>query len=567
MYSFLLYVIKVSLTLAAFYLFYKLLCSRDTLHRSNRCLLLTLLVLSAVVPFMYIDLGAVATEANVSFEEMTLALETASIADGIEVEATTQNLWQRIPWDKIPWRAVLVGAYLIGLAVCIVRFASSLLSIVRLIRGSQCQALPDGTVLVTHTKDYSPFSWMRYIIASERDLRDNRDMILAHERAHIRLGHSWDLIFAQLCATMQWFNPAAWLLKRELEAIHEYEADSATLRQGFDARQYQLRLFEAAAGVKYSSFTNNFTNCSTKKRIIMMMKKQTSPWALLKALYVLPVAFAAVAVISCTSPKEKKTGDNQEVVLQDQPASVGEVQVVAYAPTSKAEEQGEVFQVVEEQPMFLGGMDELMKYLQKEIKYPKEALEQGKQGRVIVQFVVNKDGSISNDTIVRSVDPFLDAEALRIIRSMPNWTPGKQRGEPVRVRFTLPVTFRLDGGAASQPVQMQVTIENTGGEIFNIVEEMPEYPGGMDELMKFIQRNIRYPKEAQEQGKQGRVIVQFVVEKDGSITDVNIVRSADPQFDAEALRIVNMMPKWTPGKQRGKEVRVRFTLPVTFRLQ
>jgi protein TonB len=125
----------------------------------------------------------------------------------------------------------------------------------------------------------------------------------------------------------------------------------------------------------------------------------------------------------------------------------------------------------------------------------------------------------------------------------------------------------LDGGAASQPVQMQMTIENTGGEIFNIVEEMPEYPGGMDELMKFIQRNIRYPKEAQEQGKQGRVIVQFVVEKDGSITDVNIVRSADPQFDAEALRIVNMMPKWTPGKQRGKEVRVRFTLPVTFRLQ
>jgi TonB family protein len=217
--------------------------------------------------------------------------------------------------------------------------------------------------------------------------------------------------------------------------------------------------------------------------------------------------------------------------------------------------------------MFPGGMDELMKYLQKEIKYPKEALEQGKQGRVIVQFVVNKDGSISNDTIVRSVDPFLDAEALRIIRSMPNWTPGKQRGEPVRVRFTLPVTFRLDGGAASQPVQMQMTIENTGGEVFNIVEEMPEYPGGMDELMKFIQRNIRYPKEAQEQGKQGRVIVQFVVEKDGSITDVNIVRSADPQFDAEALRIVNMMPKWTPGKQRGKEVRVRFTLPVTFRLQ
>jgi TonB family protein len=303
--------------------------------------------------------------------------------------------------------------------------------------------LPDGTILVTHTKDYSPFSWMRYIIVSERDLRGNRDMILAHERAHIRLGHSWDLLFAQLCATMQWFNPAAWLLKRELEAIHEYEADNDTLRQGFDARQYQLRLFEAASGVKYSSFTNNFTNCSTKKRIIMMMKKQTSPWALFRALYVLPVAFAAVSVISCTSPKEKKSDANQEVVQQEQPASAPEIQVVTYAPQPKEVEQGEIFQVVEERPQFPGGDAELMKFLQQNVKYPKEAQEQGKQGRVIVQFVVEKDGSITDAKVLKPVDPLLDAEALRIVNMMPKWTPGKQRGKAVRVYFTIPVTFRL----------------------------------------------------------------------------------------------------------------------------
>jgi protein TonB len=124
----------------------------------------------------------------------------------------------------------------------------------------------------------------------------------------------------------------------------------------------------------------------------------------------------------------------------------------------------------------------------------------------------------------------------------------------------------LDGGEESKPVKIQVSVEKTGEEIFNVVEQMPEYPGGMGELMKFIQRNIRYPKEAQEQGKQGRVIVQFVVEKDGSITEAKVARSADPQLDAEALRIVSEMPKWTPGKQRGKEVRTRFTLPVSFRL-
>ena len=563
MYSFLLYILKVSLSLAAFYLFYKLLCSRDTWHRFNRRLLLFILALSAVIPFLYIDLGVAVREASVVVEELATAfvfdVEEANSVNGVEATAT---LWQRIPWQQIPWRGLLATVYLIGLLVCVVHFVGSLLSIRRLIRKGKRRELADGTILVAHDKGYGPFSWMRYVIASAQDLDENFDMILAHERAHIALRHSWDLLFVQLCAMAQWFNPAAWLLKRELEAIHEYEADSATLRQGFDARQYQLRLFEEAVGVKFNTITNNFNNCSTKKRIIMMMKRQTSPWARLKALFVLPVAFAAVTVISCTSPKEKKAEANQE------PASAPEMQVVTYAPQPKEAAQGEVFLVVEEQPMFPGGMEEMMKFLQQNMKYPKEAQDQGKQGRVIVQFVVNKDGSISNDTIVRSVDPLLDAEALRVVRSMPNWTPGKQRGKEVRVRFTLPVTFRLDGGEESKPAEVKQVVKTStqGEEIFKVVEHMPEYPGGMGELMKFLQRNVRYPKEAQEQGKQGRVVVQFVVNKDGSITDAKIAKSVDPQLDAEALRVVNAMPNWTPGKQRGKEVRTYFTIPVTFRL-
>ena len=667
MIAFLSYILKVSLTLSAFYLFYTLLCSRDTWHRANRLLLLFILALSAVVPFMHIDLGIAATEAAVEIGELGSVFE----AEPVETTAMTDepaSLWQRIPWQLF-----LMGLYLAGLTVYIVKFIGGLASIVLLIRKSKQHEMADGTILITHTKDYSPFSWMHYIIVSESDLHENHDMILAHERAHIRLLHSWDLLFVQLCATVQWFNPAAWLLKRELEAIHEYEADSATLRQGFDARQYQLRLFEAAVGVKFNSMTNNFTNCSTKKRIIMMMKKQTSPWALLKALYVLPVAFAAVAVISCTSPREKKadfqlsnitvSGDNPllvftfedstEVNIQGKrlnpdgnpdfdylkvcgltsenideiaalqgneaeaifgrsgvngaihfqvkgktakemtsalaeyaqhigseeplkinikrPASIDEIQVVGYSSAPKAEEQGEIFQVVEEQPMFPGGMEEMMKFLQQNIKYPIEAQEQGKQGRVIVQFVVNKDGSISNDSVVRSVDPLLDAEALRVVRSMPNWKPGKQRGKEVRVRFTLPVSFRLSGGSTDKAQEStkvaQTENASSRDEIFQVVEEMPEYPGGMSELMKYFSTNMRYPKEAQSKGIQGRVIVQFVVEKDGSITDAKVMKPVDPQLDAEALRVVNAMPKWTPGKQRGKAVRVRYTLPVMFHLK
>ena len=665
MFPFLLYIIKVSLTLAAFYLFYKLLCCRDTWHRANRCLLLTILALSAAVPFMYIDLGVVTAEATVAIEELSLALATEPVADGAEaVSATQPTLWQRIPWEKIPWRTLLVGIYFIGLVVYLIKFISGLVSIALLIRSSKCRKMADGTILVTHPKDYSPFSWMHYIIVSERDLNENYDMILAHERAHIRLHHSWDLLFVQLCATAQWFNPAAWLLKRELEAIHEYEADSATLHEGFDAQQYQLRLFEAATGVKYSSFTNNFINCSTKKRIIMMMKKQTSPWALLKALYVLPVTFAAVAVISCTSPKEKKdpylkiglndvkeynisdfgkypevkiigksnirghktgriigaSGVNMpnpiEAYLKGNPdratllagfglteenidsvriffpgesdmcGNIGDNGILAIYVSSHLEEihsydrdmaensqtspepieKDKVFMVAEEQPMYPGGMEELMKYLQKEIKYPKEAQDKKIQGRVIVQFVVNKDGSICEDTVMKSVDPLLDAEALRVVRSMPNWTPGKLKGEPVRVRFTLPVTFRMQGEAAPQTSENKQTAESDGDKIFMVAEEQPMFPGGMEELMKYLQKEIKYPKEAQDKGTQGRVVVQFVVNKDGSICEAKVVKPVDPLLDTEALRVVSAMPNWTPAKQKGEPVRIRFTLPVSFRL-
>lgn len=402
----------------------------------------------------------------------------------------------------------------------------------------------------------------------------------------------------------------------------------------------------------------------------MMMKRQTSPWARMKALFVLPVAFVAVAVISCTSPKEKKTDANQEnadvivetngkgdpllvlvfpdgtemykidernwvekynrdsksylsqfnitqanidaikVLKEDEAKSTygeraangamkfylkgttkkevmdamrqhkGEeepllVQLIKKSEdgsvsvesiTKKPAEEGEIFQVVEEQPMFPGGMEEMMKFLQQNIKYPKEAQKQGKQGRVIVQFVVNKDGSITGDSVVRSVDPLLDAEALRVVRSMPNWTPGKQKGKPVRVRFTLPVTFQLNGDAPKQATEAKQP-EATDDKIFQVVEDQPEFPGGMEALMKHLSKEIKYPKEAQDKGTQGRVIVQFVVRKDGSITDTKIMKPVDPLLDAEALRVVSEMPNWIPGKQRGEAVNVRFTIPVTFRLK
>ena len=545
MYTFFLYIIKVSLTLAAFYLFYKLLCSRDTLHRSNRVLLLFLLILSAVTPFIYVDLGIDNQEANAAFEELAM---TIAPAGDVMSEAVTRENAVLALWQQIPWRSVLVGAYLIGLVVCLVRFASSLLSIVRLIRGSQRQVLTEGIILVTHIEDYSPFSWMRYIIVSERDLCDNRDMILAHERAHIRLGHSWDLLFAQLCATMQWFNPAAWLLKRELEAIHEYEADSATLRQGFDARQYQLRLFEAASGIKYSSFTNNFTNCSTKKRIIMMMKKQTSPWALLKSLYVLPVAFAAVAIISCTSPKEKKdSGHLSNVMVHGE----NPLLVFTFEDSTELNIQGK--------QLNYDGMPDF-DYLKPCGLTPENINSIDALQSEEAKALYGERGS--NGAVLFGVK---GKTAKEVFSSLSDYAAETGSEEPLKVNLKKTSKGGVEGGT---PFTYETTtIKQEEDEVFQVVEEQPMYSGGMQELMKYLQKEMKYPKEAQDKGIQGRVIVQFVVNKDGSICEANVVKSVDPLLDAEALRVINAMPHWTPGKQRGQAVNVRFTLPLTFRLQ
>ena len=242
-----------------------------------------------------------------------------------------------------------------------------------------------------------------------------------------------------------------------------------------------------------------------------------------------------------------------------------------------------IFEVVEHMPEFTGGgMPALMEYLSKNIKYPEAAMKKGIQGRGIVQFVVEKDGSITNVKILRGVDPELDKEAVRVVSAMPKWKPGTQRGEAVRVRFTVPVMFRLTEDKIPvkyAPIENKInelvvvgyapegTTIPEEGTIFEVVEQMPEYPGGMPAMMEFISKNIKYPAAAQQAKIQGRVTIQFIVNTEGNIINPRVLRSADPLLDAEAIRLTTIMPKWKPGMQRGQAVNVKYTVPIMFRLQ
>lgn len=241
----------------------------------------------------------------------------------------------------------------------------------------------------------------------------------------------------------------------------------------------------------------------------------------------------------------------------------------------------QVFTVVEKMPEFPGGQGELLKYLARSIKYPVIAQENGIQGRVTVSFIVEKDGSIRDVEVLRGVDPSLDKEAMRVLSVMPKWTPGQQRGHNVAVEYTVPVTFRLQGGMKNDPglgddkgVMVvgygESKSDNAGDsseQVFSVVEKMPEFPGGQDAILGFITKTMNYPKIAQENGIQGRVVCSFIVNKDGTISETQVISGIDPSLDQEALRIIRAMPKWIPGTQKGNAVRVKYTVPVTFSLQ
>ncbi len=440
--TFLVYILKSAACLAVFYLFYKLLMSRDTFHRFNRFALLGLLVLSSVLPLVEVSVNRPAPvhETMLTLEQLLLLADVQT--EGEAVAQPTTALWVRV--------ALLV--YLAGIVFFAVRNLWSLGRLAVLLRRGRLEQLADwlpgrteNVRLVVHNRDIAPFSWMRYIVLSRKDLEENGREILIHELAHIRNHHSWDLLLADLCIFVQWFNPAAWLLKQELQTIHEYEADDTVLREGVDAKKYQMLLIKKAVGTRLYSMANSFNHSSLKKRITMMLKEKSNPWARVKYLYVLPLA--ALAVSAFARPEVSAVADElSSAKVNDLVASMktnqAETASVAVKDTLTPDES--VFEVVEQMPEFPGGYKEMMKYIEQNMRYPEEAKKAGTQGRVVVQFLVNKNGAISDVSVLRSVDRLLDAEAVRLVRSMPKWKPGMQKGKAVTVKYTVPILFSLD---------------------------------------------------------------------------------------------------------------------------
>lgn len=466
---FFIYSIKVAVCLSLFYLFHKLLMSRDTFHAFNRFAILSMMLLSLVLPLIHLSL-----DSSAGINQGTVVLE------GIVVQTTEDSGKAE---GGLTLMQMLLIVYLLGVVLFLGRTIASVCSLFRLIRHAKCVERDGGVRIYTLQGDISPFSWFRCIIMSEKDWRENRREIVLHEMAHIRHRHSVDVAICNAVIVFQWYNPAAWLLKRELQTVHEYEADEAVLQSGIDATHYQMLLIRKAVGERLFSMANNLNHNSLKKRITMMKIKRTNPMLKAKIAFVIPLAAVAVAAFAServenlserveqesealVSVSESPVVKAVEKIVGDTPAmnrnnaeAVSKVAVLQDSTGVEAKSvKGKYTECAAETfPEFPGGQTALFEYLAKNIKFPKSEEQKDVKVRVITKFTVAKDGSITDAQVVKSQGEAFDKEALRVINGMPKWTPGTLNGKPVDVKYTIPITFSTE--SAGKTIKSVRTID------------------------------------------------------------------------------------------------------------
>lgn len=601
------YLLKVNVAFVLFYAFYRLFFYKDTFFKLRRAILLAFFGLALFYPLLNIQDWVRQQEPIADVIYMYSAMLPEATAKADAAASVDWYGWLLGSLGFIYWGIV---AFLCG------RFLVQLSSILWLAHTSERVVIHETPVYALR-KAAGPFSFFRMVFLHPESHSDKEtDEILTHECTHVSQWHSIDVILSELMCMACWFNPFVWLLKREVRHNLEYLADNTVIQSGYDSKSYQYHLLGLAHHQSVTTLYNSFNVLHLKNRIMMMNKKRSPGIVRTKYLIFIPLvgilmllsnieavarltvrlaneATVSNAMVTATGILVDETGepligasvvvkDGKEGTITDRKGAFSlevpanailrcsyqgrESQEVLAADmtnnthlslSSKSREMNEqVFTVVEKMPSFPGGDAELLKYIATNIKYPKESQDNGEQGRVICSFIVGRDGSVNNPEVLRGVTPLLNEEAVRVINTMPRWNPGMQRGKAVAVKYTVPITFRLKS-----------PVEEKKEETLTVVDVMPQYPGGDHELLKFIAQSIKYPTDAQEAGVQGRVICSFVVDKKGNIVEPKIIRGIDPSLDAEALRVIGMMPRWTPGRQDGKAVRVLYTVPITFRLQ
>jgi TonB family protein len=417
------FVFESGISLTIFTLVYLLFLRRETFFVLNRIYLMAAVFFSNLLPFAHFQVaGAMPSvmlgEVTVTATRYQNLLETVTVY-GTRLTGVIEQIIQSIGLIRL--------IYLSGTAVFIVLFLYRLFQVVTLILSNENE-VKNGIRIVKIDRDTTPFSFFNFVFINRYDV-NNQGMkeMLAHEMEHARQRHSFDVLILELLTIFQWFNPFIWLLKRSIRENHEFLADSGVLKPGVSSAAYRMLLLNSSF-VQQPVIANNFNYSLVKIRIKMMTKIKSSKTAALKLSMGIMVTAALLLIFGFDK-------------IQDETLTEPVAAAINVPETSVKADS--VFVVVDQMPEFPGGVPALLKFISSEVKYPEDAKKSGTHGKVIVNFIVNKEGKVVNPKITRGVSPSIDQEALRVVNKMPQWKPGKNKGELVSVKYTLPIAFAL----------------------------------------------------------------------------------------------------------------------------
>lgn len=534
------YLLKSVTSIILLYLCYSLILKKEPIFKFNRYFLLTSLIISALLPLFEFNLFELfSTSKSLAPNYLATYQLTEISLDEIVIQGQASRSWFS------PIHLVLF-IYLGGVVFKLIQLGFRLSQLLIFAQKHRKLSVQGSKIIITE-KDIPTFSFFKLIFIDETTYYNNKgvESIIKHEEVHITQFHSLDLLLAEFITIIQWFNPFVYSIKKSIKDNHEFIADQEVVSTNNNYSSYKLLLMEQASIIKTNILTHNFSYSLIKRRL-NMINKPKKPLRIGIGLFGSILALGIV-LFACSTPEK------QEITTTDAP---------------EIEQIEEAFTVVEVMPEYPGGMDSLVAFLGNNIKYPQSAKDAGVEGTVYVNFIVEKDGSVSSAKTTRSVSENCDTEAIRVVSSMPDWIPGMQNNKTVRVSFNLPISFKLSDKKAESKITRIIVIDDINNDsVFEVVEQMPEYPGGFAAMSTYLGKNIKYPEQAKKDKISGRVFVSFVVEKDGVVSGVKILRGIGGGCDEEALRVVSAMPNWKPGKNdAGKAVRVKYNLPIKFAL-
>lgn len=544
------YILEVNLCWLGFYLIYLLFLSKETFFQLNRWYLISTLILGLLIP---IPEWQLTTEPSAMqfIEPITLSFEEL---EATIIATTTQTHF----FEQFNFLNFLFLIYCLGVAITLSKLSYGFFQIFRLYKNGSISKMGNYYLVQTNSP-HLPFSFFNFLFWSKSMHASKEDIqkIIRHEKAHIQQWHSIDVILIEILCVFLWCSPLIYFYKKSLRVVHEYLADAFVLETTQKKQYGHLLLKQTRSGLQLA-LANNFIHSQLKKRIVMMTRNHSTRSAMGKYLFMLPIL--AVLVMAFTNKIDKDKIEAFPIDILNEQAAFGEGTYPYFKGCESLEGEEAKMNCTKKK---------VFEFILNNLKYPSSAKAKNIEGKVLVQFTIDTDGYIKDATIIQGIGGGCDKEALRVVNAMPNWTPANKEGKKVAVQQTLPFLFKLpkeDNSSAATST-------------LKVAEEMPRFPGCEDledsaerkkcsteKLFEFIFQNLKYPELAKENGTQGTVVVKFVVKSDGSITKAMAVKNIGNGCGKEAVRVINAMPKWIPGKQKGKLVDVEFNLPIKYRL-